>query len=495
MARSVATNADGAANVLQAWDMAHGNVLLSGWTLSDVSFYTTELVQYALLTAAWGRNPDVVHVASASTYTLLIVCAALVAKGEARGRAAVLRVGLVVAALLVPQPHSGWAIVLNDPDHTGTAVPLLATWLLVDRRDRTPLRSWWPVGVLVLLALAQVGDPLALFVGALPLAAVGGWRLVRDRAWRGTDAQLFLAAVSSTALAQGILKLVWRLGGFSVHQPIAQFSPAAKLPGHLWMAVRAVALDYGAYLPFLHGWVDVAAGVVNLAMLLLAAVGLGVAGHRLLRRPRRAEGDRVASILAVAILLNLAAYVFSTQASTLSSARQVVTVLPFGAALAARVLADPLVRLARRMVAPAAVVAATAAVALLVAFATQATAVQPRPVEAKPVADWLQAEHLRYGLGSYWASNNVTVATGGKIHVAPAGGPGVRAYHWESAADWYDAALHDARFLIVDRQHPEGLTVSAAEAQLGAPVERHDFGRFVVLVYHRNLLIGLPPGS
>src|SRR5690242_10695711 len=52
MARSVATNADGSANVLQAWDMVHGNVLLSGWTLSDVSFYTTELLQYALLTAA-----------------------------------------------------------------------------------------------------------------------------------------------------------------------------------------------------------------------------------------------------------------------------------------------------------------------------------------------------------------------------------------------------------------------------------------------------------
>jgi hypothetical protein len=34
---------DGASNALQAWDLLHGNWLLRGWTLTDVSFYTTEL--------------------------------------------------------------------------------------------------------------------------------------------------------------------------------------------------------------------------------------------------------------------------------------------------------------------------------------------------------------------------------------------------------------------------------------------------------------------
>ena len=36
-------SSDGAANALQAWDMLHGNLLLHGWLLSDVSFHTTEL--------------------------------------------------------------------------------------------------------------------------------------------------------------------------------------------------------------------------------------------------------------------------------------------------------------------------------------------------------------------------------------------------------------------------------------------------------------------
>ena len=36
-------SSDGGSNALEAWDMLHGNLLLHGWTLTDVSFYTTEL--------------------------------------------------------------------------------------------------------------------------------------------------------------------------------------------------------------------------------------------------------------------------------------------------------------------------------------------------------------------------------------------------------------------------------------------------------------------
>ena len=34
--------------------MLHGNLMRSGWTLSDVSFYTTELPEYVLV----GRSGD-----------------------------------------------------------------------------------------------------------------------------------------------------------------------------------------------------------------------------------------------------------------------------------------------------------------------------------------------------------------------------------------------------------------------------------------------------
>ena len=78
-------SSDGAANALQAWDMLHGNLLLHGWLLSDVSFYTTELPQYMLIEAIRGLGPEVVNLAAAMTYTLLVLLAGLLAQGR-RGR-------------------------------------------------------------------------------------------------------------------------------------------------------------------------------------------------------------------------------------------------------------------------------------------------------------------------------------------------------------------------------------------------------------------------
>ncbi len=48
-ARSIPATSEGGGQALQAWNMLHGNFLLSGWTMSDVSFYTTELPEYMLV--------------------------------------------------------------------------------------------------------------------------------------------------------------------------------------------------------------------------------------------------------------------------------------------------------------------------------------------------------------------------------------------------------------------------------------------------------------
>ncbi|MEV4135733.1 hypothetical protein AB0J72_26655 [Dactylosporangium sp. NPDC049742] len=502
MARATPTNSDAAANALQAWDMLHGDVLLRGWTLSDVSFYSTELLQYALIELFFGLDQRVVHVASATTYLLLIVFASLAAKGDATGRAAWARVAVVVATLLVPQPHGGWAVVLYAPDHTGTAVPLLLAWLLVDRRSATPLRRWWPVGLLVVLALAQVADPLAMFIGAVPLALVSAARLIRGRTWRGTDAHLLAAAAGSVVLAHALLALVWWAGGFSVHSPVARFSPAAELGDHVVTAVNATAHNYGAYLPTLDGPLALAAGLVNLALLLLAVAASGATVIRFFRTSpdgtsadgtssdgaSLAGGDRIAQVLTAAILVNLAAFIASTQAGDIGSARQIVAVLPFGAVLSARVWGE------RLLTAGPAVrrIGAVAGVILVVAFATQSAGAKPQPPEAHEVAEYLVAHDLRYGLGSYWGSNVITLASNGRTQVAPVIGPDIRSYRWESDADWYDATKHDARFLVVDLKHARYGTVDAAVAQFGVPVERHDFGRWALLIYDHNLLAGLP---
>src|SRR5690348_2161270 len=91
MSRTYPVTADGADQALQAWDMLHGNWLLHGWTIGDVSYYTTELPEYVIVEKILGLGPVVLHVAAAVTYTLLVLLAGLLAKGRATGKEGVLR--------------------------------------------------------------------------------------------------------------------------------------------------------------------------------------------------------------------------------------------------------------------------------------------------------------------------------------------------------------------------------------------------------------------
>ena len=96
MSRTYPATSDGADQALQAWDMLHGNWLLRGWTLGDVTYYSTEIPEYALVELVRGLGADVVHIAGAITYTLLVLAAGLLARGRATGRDGLIR--LLVAA-------------------------------------------------------------------------------------------------------------------------------------------------------------------------------------------------------------------------------------------------------------------------------------------------------------------------------------------------------------------------------------------------------------
>src|ERR1700729_4656199 len=158
MSLTVPVNSDGAANALQAWAMLHGNPLLHGWLLSDVSFYTTELPQYMLIELVRGLQPDVVHIAAAMTYTFVVLLAARLAKGEATGTQGLLRAGIAAGIMVAPQ-HSEVTVLMLSPDHVGSTVPVLLTWLLIDRATR---RWYVPPMACILLGGALVADQIVL---------------------------------------------------------------------------------------------------------------------------------------------------------------------------------------------------------------------------------------------------------------------------------------------------------------------------------------------
>src|SRR5215472_6052480 len=175
LSKTYPENSDEANILLMANDMLHGNIFLHGWSVSDVPFISTELPQIALLVWIFGLHLNTAHIAAAVTYTLVVAVGMLVAKGRAHGWAAVARMALALGIMLAPQPGVGIFVVIFSVGHIGTALPVLLTWLVLDRLGRE-----WYTAVLVALLLgwALTADPLVLVVAVLPLLAVCLARMV-----------------------------------------------------------------------------------------------------------------------------------------------------------------------------------------------------------------------------------------------------------------------------------------------------------------------------
>ena len=245
-----AVTSDGASMALQAWDMLHGNWLLHGWTLTDVSFYTTELPEYVLVEVFRGLGPQDVHTAAALTYTLLVVLAGLLAKGNKTGREGLVRVLIAAGIMIAPQVGPGAFLLLLSPDHTGTGVPLLLIFLLLDRTGRRP---WVPAAAGLLLAWAQIGDRIVITIGVLPVVAVCVARVGREAVRRRGvprecwfEAALAVSAVASVLVADVFAKIIKHFGGYAAAPLNTRFSPIADWPSHAMLALKGILGLYAA---------------------------------------------------------------------------------------------------------------------------------------------------------------------------------------------------------------------------------------------------------
>ncbi|MEU7875591.1 hypothetical protein [Dactylosporangium sp. NPDC049140] len=488
MARAFPINGDGASNALQAWDIFHGNPLLKGWALSDVSFYPTELVQYGIVQWFTGVTADQVHVTAAITYTMILFLAAALAKGRATGREAWLRVGVAVAILLLPVPGTGYQTLLSSPNHTGSGVPLVLAWLVLDRLRH---RVWTPVLVALLLGWGAMGDPLITFVGAVPLAVVCAYRALRAGSGeRVYELSLVAAAVVSVVVSRGFRHLLDALGAFQSPHPPIELAPLADWPHRAWMTARMAGVIFGTHRP---GW-HPAAFEILLSLLHLIGFAVALAAFVVtLVRAVRGTADRVDSVMIAAITCNLGAEIVSTISVDLMAAREIAPILPMAAALAGR-FAGPWLASSARGVR----LGRGALAAVLAVFALTVVVYSPpraEPSEAQEAADFLRQRGLSYGLGAYWASNNITVTTENRVVVAPVVGGGDRLvpFCWQSRNTMYDAAAHDARFVVFEKDRPFYGTPEQAEHMWGAPAERHDVGKYAILLYNVNLLQGFPP--
>ncbi|HUJ08239.1 MAG TPA: hypothetical protein VLX31_19220 [Streptosporangiaceae bacterium] len=480
-------NSDGANNALQAWSILHGDLLLHGWIIGDATFYTFELPLYAVIESIVGLHSLTIHAGSAITFVIVAACAAAIAMTGSRGAARAARGGVVVAvlaaALLTPR---GVAILLEKPDHTGTSAIMLVSFLLI---DRLPNRRFTPPVLCAILTAGQLGDATVLYVGVPAVMLVCCYRIAAERGMRAAAAAQLVAAAASVPLAMLIRSVVEHHGGYLMVAPRTGIAPISTWPQHAWLTLRAIGVLYGAAAPQ-GSALGVAGAVIAACWLLAAAVGF----VKVIWRWRTAS--RAEQMLCAAIVCNIGAYLVSTLPNP-TNEREIVAVLPFGAILAARAcVPGRIADVSRRRLATAAV-----GVAVLLPLAAEAV-LPPATLAAAPLASWLEAHGLRYGVAGYWDASAITVQSGDQVRVRAVsvtsfmGPTRLGAQDWETDASWYNPSLHYANFVVADLSHTyadDNVPWGLFEKYFGRPVSMHRVAGRVILIYRRNLLRQVRP--
>jgi hypothetical protein len=501
--------------LLMADDLLHGNLLLHSWFSSDVSFYSTELPQYALLIAIFGLHAQTAHIAAGMTYTLTFLLAVALARAGTTGRTALIRTLIAAGIMLAPSFGLGVFAMDLSVGHIGTSVPLLLTWLLLDWSERGRPRWWVPVVAALLLAWVLLADPIVLVVGLLPLGvaaivqfaqslrrAEGSWRGRLRAGWYPLS--LVAATVVAYELAGLAFRLVHNAGGYSVNALPFHLSTLNGLHDNMPASWKVLEV-FGANFAGLSG-IQLVLAFAHLASIVVVLTAMAIACVRFFRI------SLIDRVLGIAIVVNVALYML-TNASGLA-AHEVAIIVPFGAVLAARMLASPALLPARARIPLARIplarirLARTAPRRALVAVGVLMLATytaglgwelaQPaQPMANTALATWLEDHGLTYGLSGYWTSSSVTVDSDGAVDVRALMQYTMRRDLWMSDEEWYDPARHYANFIVLDSQpgyfsHWE--PTALIKEYFGTPDRVYHDGQYTILVWDHNLLPKIPWG-
>jgi hypothetical protein len=288
-------------------------------------------------------------------------------------------------------------------------------------------------------------------------------------------------------------------GGFVLHSVPYQLAPVHTWPEHAWVTGQGLLALFGA---------RPQGPAAALAFAVLHLAGVALVAWAIARVARHFLGwpDMISQILLVAMIINVVAYVPSTLAdATALNAREFALVLPFGAVLAGRTLAHPVVTGLRRWRGstgrrpagrrPVAVILLIGALVAGYGASLGYAAAQPSvPPANAQLAAFLAAHHLTSGIGGYWESSVVTVGSDGLVTIRAVQPGTLQPYLWEAKSSWYTPSRNRANFLVTDSApgffnywQPS----PAALAALGRPAMTYHVGPYTVYVYDKNLLADL----
>jgi hypothetical protein len=490
-------SSDDANSFLEGYDLSAGNWRLKGWWLAEDNYITTDLLFEAMLLKCLGVIPQIMFYLPAMLWAGVAVLAVILAELGLSPRNKLLTVALLTPILVPITWEKGFLhLISHAPAHVATIIYVLLCFRIaaLTMSEQTERFGLLIATYTVIMVLAVFGDPLSIFIGAIPLIAVAAFSTLYGRN-SSRHRILLVMTIMAVLVAKMLLILNVSTGGFEFNHLQMRFVAFADLGKNAaWVCQYFFSLFgcdfFGKELLDLstHGTLLALIRLPFLALLIFAVVNVY---KRLFSSFRandsqwpRVEGDYLDALIVTALTINIIAALFSTQIVNETTIRYLFPSLVFGAILIARA------QIVTRWVGSYLLLGLSIS---LVMFSFVCWQVPRRAVlvsdDLKLLSNWLSKKELTRGYGPYWSSSIVTAATGNRVKVrALVANPEGKLvpFQWAAKKQWYQLPTEKGLksvFVLVRQDKVPCYSEADVIRTLGQPKETQQVGPYIVNLY------------
>ncbi|HBZ4943404.1 TPA: hypothetical protein MJS51_003853 [Salmonella enterica subsp. enterica serovar Choleraesuis] len=418
---------DGASLFLEAKDMAAGNILLRGWTLSTVSFYFTEAIWYAMVIRIFGDSIYLMYVLPATFYTIAIVLAFALSRTDGKRKWSI---AALIPCVIISSPLAS-TMTLETCVHVGTIIFALVCLNALKCDRHTTIKQ---TCVATLTAASVFSDSIFNYYITIPIALAFAVNVLLNRdfsKWR------YVVAVIIGVFIAKLLAIIANHFGL-LNAPGTQppaFVSYDNIPSNLNLFIVGIIQYFDA---FIFGKQLSASNALifgRFAVMMLWLVLLVVAIRN------RFKETFVDTVLAISSVLLPVAYVASNMPVDLGTTRYLVFSFITGSALIARYLNS---KADQRLFAFA------STIILIVVFAPSGRYELPNS-RVQDISSFVRDNNLGDCYGTYWVASGVTLFKNGDVRpiTFTEENKAVR-LNWLSNKEWYG---FKSRYIVTEFKH------------------------------------------
>lgn len=469
--------------VLESNDILHGNIFLSDWNQTGISFVTTDILFFIIGSVIGGVSATSYYIGIGLMIATMVLLGFLLIEPSRRKWQ-----DYVIFATLCALP-CGFAISVLRA-HTGSICwVLLSVWLINRELQKHEKKNL--IITLIALTLGCMGDSVALIMGVIPIflyCIVDFVSKNSDESKRPAKRNVAIVTGSAVVLSFVCDKLYYLIGGANKNDFLGSkmFEEIDKWIPKFITYIKSIFLIGDA--SFFGENLIKADTLGYFLNAVVIVVGFILIFRNCAKFVKGTDNDFISTVLSLGIVVISIVFIITDVAVDVHSSRYLAYITVVFAVLLVRDR-EWLSECTRFSKSAVSFLIVGAGIVILLFRTVDLLQLSREPASYAKLGEFLESNGLEQGYAAFWNASSTTVSSNNKVKVRAIenyGGTGSRfgMKNWFCKNSWYE---EPANFVIVSEGDLFGVTPDNVRSYFGEPSNILEYGNMQIFVYDYNL--------